>query len=375
MKMKVKLMLGGSSVCLYSLPAIVILLLDSTTAVQATNCTQDENNRMQTQFTECSGRVTTAYQKSMEEGDKEGATCNLFTNLLKDCGALWELCHSEDDIRKMKDMQLEALLGQYVDSGMVTLQDCAVVNEYWSAEGTEEEETGSNSCSDRQYIQTQTKFQTCSHEISSAVYSSFQDITDPKEIENSVCESLKKIASSCTPLLQACFVEQDIRQIVGMHLQEIQGYLISLSTIRVNITAVENCEAHDQFNDDYEEALSYHPEEDAAIVEPEDISEAEEDVGAAVVEPEPQPDSQPEPHSEPQPEPEPEMASEESVEEDIHETEPDILLDISEQFVKDSDIPFENIESMEVSKVNQSKQTRLLSSTLVTLSVVLMAMS
>ena len=33
--------------------------------------------------------------------------------------------------RKMKDMQIQALLGQYVDSGLVQLDDCPIVNQYW----------------------------------------------------------------------------------------------------------------------------------------------------------------------------------------------------------------------------------------------------
>jgi len=333
-----------------SVSVLIILVLHLAVRTHATNCTLQQNNQMQRRFTECTGKVTMAYQQSIEEGTKEGATCTLFTDLINDCGKVWETCHSQEDISKMKDMQLEALLGQYVDSGIVHLEDCPIVNEYWSVEGVEEEHSDSEKCSDRQYIQTQTKFQTCSHEISSQAYNSFQEISEPRKIEEAVCDSLKNISTACPPLLQVCFVDADIRQIVRMHLQEIQGYLISLSTLRINISAVDTCEAHDKFKEHdvfYEEQKNmenteeYH--EDKAEVSQDEFTEVEpafEQVDAHVVDAH-------------------EAAVEEVEEEaekdlDITGSDHDVRIDISNEFPEDIDIPFENIASLEASTVSSS---------------------
>ena len=44
------------------------------------------------------GRVTSAYHV-VEGESKESATCTLFTDLVEDCGKIWENCHSDGDIR------------------------------------------------------------------------------------------------------------------------------------------------------------------------------------------------------------------------------------------------------------------------------------
>lgn len=204
---------------------------------QPKNCTPEENKDMQTQFTECTGRMTTEYHKKAETKDKEESTCDLFDSLINDCGTIWEQCHSVQDIRRMKDMQLEALLGQY--SQLVTLDNCPLVQDW---DGQEEPEgSGSGSCSDRQYIQTQTKFQTCSHSISSDIYQKFQDISDPMEISKQVCSALINISTSCPDLLKECFTVGDVKQMVRLHLQEIKGYLIALSSVKVDNASIDSC--------------------------------------------------------------------------------------------------------------------------------------
>ncbi|XP_023332100.1 uncharacterized protein LOC111704180 [Eurytemora carolleeae] len=228
--------------------------------VWCNNCTQEEYTDMQTLFSDCTGRVTSAYHV-VEGESKESATCTLFTDLVEDCGKIWENCHSDGDIRRMKDMQLEALLGQYVASGLVQLKDCQYVQQYW---GAEEAGGAAGTCTDREYIQSQTKFQSCSHAVSTQIYQTFQQVTEAARVAELVCDALNNISSSCPSLLQECFAPGDVRQMVRLHLQEIKGYLVNLSTVKLDNSSLDTCtalekvkgEEYYEYDEEYEEGSS-----------------------------------------------------------------------------------------------------------------------
>jgi len=231
----------------FSIVALVLYLSQANARVHAPKCTNTQNTHMQNNFTECTGKMTSQYQTNLEGAtklDKEDATCRLFEKILNDCSKMFELCHSPDDISKMKEMQLEALIVQYVDTGEVHLEDCHLVNQYWeNQEDTEEGSSEGETCSDKKYIQTQTKFQTCSHEISTFVYQTFYEVTDPDIIMKSVCDALTNISISCPSILKECFPPDDISQMLAMHLKEIKGYLIKLSNVDVDENSFDSCSA------------------------------------------------------------------------------------------------------------------------------------
>jgi len=205
-------------------------------------CSADENKSMQTKYTDCTKEATTTYQSMLEKGsDKEVATCTLFETFINKCGETWALCHSEEDIRKMKDMQIQALLGQYVDSGLVQLEDCPIVNQFWESEESYEGEGSGAGCSDKAYIKTQTKFQTCSHSVSTEVYQSFQGVEDQAVVTKAICEAIHNISITCPELLETCFGPMDVKQMVKVHLKEIKSYLINLSSLPIPVDDLDNC--------------------------------------------------------------------------------------------------------------------------------------
>jgi len=242
--------------------------------VNAAICSQQQNTEMQHDFSQCTGKVTSKYQSSLEKGSNlEEATCSLFENIINECSKILELCHSPDDIGKMKEMQLEALIGQYLDKGDVNLDDCEILNQYWENQDPDDETTD-ETCSDRMYIQTQTKFQTCSHEISTYVYQTFYEVTDPAVISKSVCEALTNISTSCPDILKECFPADDITQMLAMHLKEIKGYLIKLSNTDVDESSLDaSCSVisdlpdinYDEYDDTYyDESADDEETEDSA---------------------------------------------------------------------------------------------------------------
>jgi len=205
-------------------------------------CSADENSSMQKRYTDCTKEATTSYQSMLEKGgDKEEATCTLFETFINQCGETWTQCHSEEDIRKMKDMQIQALLGQYVDSGLVQLEDCPIVNQFWESEESYEGEGSGAGCSDKAYIKTQTKFQTCSHTVSTEVYQSFQGVEDQAVVTKAICQAIHNISITCPELLKTCFGPMDVKQMVKVHLKEIKSYLINLSNLQIPVDDLDNC--------------------------------------------------------------------------------------------------------------------------------------
>jgi len=233
--------------------ASCILLAQNVETVEAKNCTKEETTDMQTLFTDCTGRMTADYHNSLETIDKKEATCELITNIISDCSQLWEECQSEDDIRKMKNMQFEALVGQY--NRTVELRSCEFVEQYWTEGGWEEEGSG-DECSDREVLQTQTLFQTCSHTISSAAYAALQDLTDATEVVTQICDALTKMSTSCPEKLGKCFTPIDVRHVVRQQLQTYKKYLLDLTEVKVANDSLHDCQAlvfkSDDYYNDYE---------------------------------------------------------------------------------------------------------------------------
>jgi hypothetical protein len=66
----------------------------------------------------------TAEHFNTENGD----TCHLVKWVVGRCGEMWQRCHTSREVRRMKDLHIEALVRQYRDEG--GLDDCHFVQEY-----------------------------------------------------------------------------------------------------------------------------------------------------------------------------------------------------------------------------------------------------
>ena len=86
-------------------------------------CLVVENREMQADFTNCS-RMYTEEHFNTEEGD----TCQLVNSVVGKCGELWQRCHTSREVRRMRDLHIEALIRQYGAEG--GLDGCDIVKEY-----------------------------------------------------------------------------------------------------------------------------------------------------------------------------------------------------------------------------------------------------
>jgi hypothetical protein len=109
---------------MYSLHNVVFLTLLCVVSVQSDKvCSVLEHREMQADFTNCSRRCTEEHFNT-----KNGDTCHLVKSVVGRCGELWERCHTSREVRRMKDLHIEALVRQYRSEG--GLEGCDLVKKY-----------------------------------------------------------------------------------------------------------------------------------------------------------------------------------------------------------------------------------------------------
>ena len=86
-------------------------------------CSVMDHKNMQGDFRNCSRSYTEEHFNS-EMVD----TCELVKSVVENCGELWNRCHTSREVRRMRDMHIEALVRQYGEQG--ELDACDLVQEY-----------------------------------------------------------------------------------------------------------------------------------------------------------------------------------------------------------------------------------------------------
>merc|ERR1719187_1182260 len=70
-------------------------------------------------------------KKSGEENfDIQSETCSLFHAIITGCGELLTKCHTEEEVREMRDKYIIVLVGQYDQQEGFNANQCDVVREY-----------------------------------------------------------------------------------------------------------------------------------------------------------------------------------------------------------------------------------------------------
>merc|ERR1719477_510533 len=105
-------------------------------------------------------------------------TCGLVKSVVESCGEIWNRCYSSKEVRRMRDLHIEALVKQYGELG--ELDDCELVKKYRQSGRTLADPVEDVACSDEKTREIQTMFQTCSHSTATSVYQTIQDITSVK---------------------------------------------------------------------------------------------------------------------------------------------------------------------------------------------------
>merc|ERR1711892_1057338 len=73
-------------------------------------CEERDKKDMVQNFINCTGEHKNEYNRVMEQDnvEVENATCDLVTSLVDTCGELWGLCHSREELGRIKAMQVES---------------------------------------------------------------------------------------------------------------------------------------------------------------------------------------------------------------------------------------------------------------------------
>merc|ERR1719312_2216931 len=166
-------------------------------------------------------------------------TCELVKSVVESCGEIWNRCYSSKEVRRMRDLHLEALVRQYGERG--ELDSCDLVEEYRQSGRTLADPVGDVACSDEKTREIQTMFQTCSHSTATSVYQTIQDITSVKIITHKLCKALTTIGTVCIKHLYQCFAEEDVKQMRKSHLEEMKTFLLRISEEKVAENVFENC--------------------------------------------------------------------------------------------------------------------------------------
>ena len=86
-------------------------------------CSMVELREMQTDCTNCSKMKIEKHQNLLDDN-----ACQLVRKVIRVCGELWERCHTSREVRRMRDLHIEALVRQYGSKG--GLDGCHLVQEY-----------------------------------------------------------------------------------------------------------------------------------------------------------------------------------------------------------------------------------------------------
>jgi len=211
-------------------------------------CSVVEIKNMQGEFRNCSRRSTEEHFNS-EMVD----TCELVKSVVESCGELWNRCYTIKEVRRMRDLHIEALVRQYGELG--ELDGCDLVQEYRQSGRTLADPVEDVTCSDDKTREIQTKFQTCSHSTATSVYQTIQDITSVKIISHKLCKALTTIGTVCIKHLHQCFAEDDVKQMRKSHLEEMKTFLLRISEEKVTNNVFENCAVMEYVENEEQEGI------------------------------------------------------------------------------------------------------------------------
>jgi len=196
-----------------------------------------------------------AYRGSENPEEFHEQTCKLLANTVDDCGKIWELCYNPSEVRSIKDMHIQARIGQFQDnSDEIDVNKCLIVKEYQeSGRADNMKQTIRGTCSIGEVSKVQRELQECSHNVSLKLFHQIQslnegnegivhttrpvvpglrsrsgirgtvmDLTEAKKSQ--MCTALETIAKTCIKSINECFSEKDTVRINRQHIQQLQDY-------------------------------------------------------------------------------------------------------------------------------------------------------
>jgi len=222
----------------------VLLCVDQSLQEEVPPCTIVKTRQVQQEFSECSRRYGDEFHNSGDGGD----VCQLLRNIVEECVQVFSQCHTAREIRRMQDLHIEALIGQYKQYG--DLDNCPVVKEYRES-GRNEAEEEDVLCNDDRTVAVQTDFQNCIHSTSTVAYQAILDLDDNKIISDKLCKAMSTIGTVCVKHLSECFADDDLSQMRRSHIEEMKKFFLGFSD-KVTSDALDNCKIM-EYTENYED--------------------------------------------------------------------------------------------------------------------------
>merc|ERR1719244_448169 len=157
-------------------------------------------------------------------------TCKLVDKLVNVCGDEWLECHGEEEVRRMKELQVESFLNKNRDALPVDIEKCDTVQQFRSEQLLFEDPP---SCTDNQTVKSQELFQNCTHSITTSVNDKIQSLTSAKSISSIICQALNSISSDCIKHLEQCLDEEDVIILTETHIEQLKTFFINLAGEKV----------------------------------------------------------------------------------------------------------------------------------------------
>jgi len=215
----------------------------------AEGCDKTALELMKEKFDKCMVRYSEEYHDTRQnlEGElvknrelyvKE-ATCIFLNKTIEKCGELWEDCHTEEVVRRMRELQTESIVEKYRED--VDTERCPIVKKFYQPSARAD---GKN-CSDAETHSHQKEYQDCSRSISANVFNVIQETDDVEMITSSLCESLDEINSTCIRHLIHCSSQADFDRQVEDRLAEMKEFLTKLAEDKIPKDALDKCKVEE----------------------------------------------------------------------------------------------------------------------------------
>ena len=118
-------------ICIISLPVYPVMVTFFSSSTAVSTCDREDLKRVQVIFTNCTIQYKTEYNLAvpMKKEEVQKMTCKLVENIVETCGDEWRQCFWVEDVRRMKDMQVESLLHKNRGAA-VDMEQCGTVSHF-----------------------------------------------------------------------------------------------------------------------------------------------------------------------------------------------------------------------------------------------------
>jgi len=195
------------------------LLTPNLTLDEDKQCGEKNRKGVERAYRQCQ---VSQYKRWKERVEVQGpellpmSTCWLATALVEECGKVWAVCHTKEEMERMREMQVEALMRRLGSES----QHCQLFHKYITKPAVMKER-----CSAKRWKSAQERFEDCSHAL---VLSSLPPLTHlpyPAPLANQLCLALKKVPEQCRHHLTPCLTRRDVELVMVAHVAELRRFV------------------------------------------------------------------------------------------------------------------------------------------------------